>query len=52
MKITQRCFAFWNKYIFNGMYFDPLLPYASSLGQWIYLSTVMNLHGGDQKNGG
>lgn len=40
-KIAQCCVGLWDKYIFGGMYFDPVLPYVSSLGQWIYLSILL-----------
>ena len=52
-RIVRCCVGLWNKYIFGGMYFDPILPYASSQGQWIYLSILLknDKYKEDHKNG-
>ena len=52
-KITHCCVSLWNKYIYGGMYFAPILPYASSQGQWIYFNILLknNKYKGGHKNG-
>ena len=53
LKIAQCCIHLWDKYIFGGMYFDPILPYASSQGQWIYFSILLknNRYKEERKDG-
>ena len=52
-KIAHCCVGLWNKYIFGGMYYDPILPHASSQGQWIYFSILLknNKYKEERNNG-